>query len=305
MGTGGTGGFFGGLLARAGEEVTFVARGAHLRALREHGLTVRSLLVGEFSLPVKATDSPAEVGPVDLVLVCVKAYDTVEAAHQIAPVVSKDTAVLSVQNGIDNEEQIGEIVGRAAVLGAVAYVSSVIVAPGVIDQRGGPGRIVFGELEGGEGPRAARLLQTFREAEIPAEVHPDVRVALWEKFVFICGVNGVTALSRLPIGPILGDSETAQLLRASMEEVERIGQAAGIDLPGDLLDRHFRFLHTLEPSFRGSLYYDLDAGRRLELEALNGAAVRLGREYGVPTPVNWAIYAALRPYADRTPETSF
>lgn len=304
MGAGGTGGFFGGLLARAGEDVTFVARGAHLEALRDRGLTVKSRLAGDFTLPLPVTDDPTELDPPDLILFCVKAYDTVPAAEQIAPLVAEGTLLLSLQNGVDNEERIAGVVGKDAVLGALAYVSSVIEAPGVVAQRGGPGRIVFGELEGGSSPRTRRLLRTLQRAGIAAELHPDIQVALWEKFVFICGVNGVTALTRLPIGAILAHPESRELLRSTMEEAEGVGRATGVRLPEDLLDQHFRFLATLEPSVRGSMYYDLEAGRRLELEALNGTAVRLGREHGIPTPSNWAIYTALKPYADGAPATS-
>ncbi len=303
MGAGGTGGFFGGLLARAGEDVTFVARGPHLEAIRDRGLTVRSRLAGDFNLAVKATDDPKEAGPADLVLFCVKAYDTASAAKLIVPVVTEDTMVLSVQNGIDNEERIAEVVGEEAILGAVAYVSSVIEAPGVIAQKGGPGRIIFGELGGGSSPRTQRLLSTLKRAGIAAELHSDVKVALWEKFVFICAANGLTALTRLPLGPILANPETRDLLRSTMEEVDSIARAVGIRLPENTVDQHLRFTGGLEPSVRGSLYYDLEAGRRLELEALNGTVVRLGRQHGIPTPSNWAIYAALRPYVDGTPAT--
>ncbi len=174
MGTGGTGGYFGGLLARAGEEVTFVARGAHLEAIRAQGLTVKSRLAGDFTLRVKATDNPAEVGPVDLILFCVKAYDTDAAAEQIRSLVGPDTVILSVQNGIDNEEWIARIVGDKHVIGAVAQISSVIEAPGVIAQTAGPGKILFGELAGDASPRTERLLGIFRRAGIAAEFRPDI-----------------------------------------------------------------------------------------------------------------------------------
>ncbi|MBI3325709.1 MAG: 2-dehydropantoate 2-reductase [Nitrospinae bacterium] len=301
MGTGGTGGFFGGLLARAGEKVTCIARGAHLEAIRARGLTVKSRLAGNFTLPVKATDDPREVGPVELILFCVKTYDTDTAVEQIRPLVDQDTVILSVQNGIDNAERIARVVGSKPVIGAVAHVFSAVEAPGVIAQTAGPGRILFGELAGGTSPRTERLLSTFQGAGMAAELSPDIRVTLWEKFLFICGNGGVTALSRLPIGVIRACPETSALLRGVLEEVEAVARASGIALPVGCVDQVLAFNASLEPGARASLYHDLAAGRRLELEALNGTVVRLGREYGIPTPFNFAIYAALKPYANGAP----
>jgi 2-dehydropantoate 2-reductase len=296
MGTGGTGGFFGGLLARAGEDVAFIARGAHLDAIRRHGLTVRSRLLGDFTVAAKATDDPADVGVVDLVLFCVKGYDNDTAIPAIRPLVGRDTMVLSVQNGIDNEELIARVVGSGAVLGATAAVSAVIAAPGVIEHTS-QGLIRFGELGGGTSPRAARLLETLCAAGIQAELHPDVRVMLWDKFVVICAFSGVTALTRLSIGVIRADPETAILFRGTMEEVDALARASDVPLPSDCVDRWWAFLASADPAIRGSMAHDLAAGRRLELESLNGTVVRLGRERGVPTSLNFAIYAALRPYA--------
>jgi 2-dehydropantoate 2-reductase len=302
MGAGGTGGYFGALLARAGEDVTFIARGAHMEAICNQGLTVKSRLAGNFTLPVKATGDPGEVGPVELILFCVKAYDTATAAEQIRPLVGQDTVILSVQNGIDNDEQIGKVVGNEPVVGAAAYVSSVIEAPGVIAQTAGPGRIVFGELAGGMSSRTERLLSTFQRAGIAAELRPDIHITLWDKFLFICAINGITALTRLPIGPILACPETKALFRGTMEEVEVVARAGGITLPDKCVDQKLAFTTGLESSMRGSMYYDLAAGRRLELEVLNGTVVQLGREHGIPTPMNFTIYAALKPYADGAPK---
>ncbi len=303
IGTGGTGGYFGGVLARAGEEVVFVARGAHLDAIRSRGLTVKSRLAGEFTVPARTADDLREIGPVDLILFCVKAYDTAEAAERLRPLVGPNTLILSVQNGIDNEERIVRIVGKTHVLGATAQVSSVIESPGVIAQTAGPGKIIFGELDGPPSPRTEQLLGTFRRAGIAAEVRADVRVALWEKFILICGVSGITALTRLPIGTILADPETSALLRGTMAEVEAVAHAEEVAVSRGYADQAHGFMAHVEPWMRGSLYYDLTAGRRLELETLNGTVVRLGRRHGVPTPLNFAIYAALKPYADGPPAT--
>jgi 2-dehydropantoate 2-reductase len=301
MGAGGTGGYFGGLLARAGEDVTFIARGAHLEAMRRRGLTVKSSLAGDFTLPVKATDNPGEIGLVDLVLFCVKTYDTEATAERIKPIIGPDTVVFSVQNGIDNWERIGRIVGPETVMCAVAQVSSVLEEPGVIAHRSERGKILLGEREGGASPRAERLLNTFQQAGIEAELRPDIQVDLWGKFVFICGFSGLTALSRLPVGPILACPETKALLRGTLEEGEAVGRACGVELPEDCVDQALALLSRPGPSGRGSMAYDLAAGRRLELEILNGTVVRLGREHGISTPCNFAIYAALKPYADGEP----
>jgi 2-dehydropantoate 2-reductase len=231
MGTGGTGGYFGGLLARAGEEVTFVARGAHLETIRKNGLAIKSVLAGDFTIPATATDNPSDIGPVDCVLFCVKAYDNAGATDRIRPLIGPETVVLSVQNGIDNEEQIGNVVGPEHVVGCVSYVSSTIDSPGVIAQTAGPGKIVLGEMEGGTSHRTEALQSMLQNSGITAEVHSDIQVALWQKFLAICGVNGVTALTRLPMGDILACEETRNLMRGTMEEVEAVARAKGAKLP--------------------------------------------------------------------------
>jgi 2-dehydropantoate 2-reductase len=301
VGAGGTGGYFGGLLARAGQDVTFIARGANLEALRARGLTVESRLAGTFTLPVHATGDPSEVGPVDLILFCVKTYDTDTAAESIRPLIHQDTMLLSLQNGIDNEERITRATGRTSGIGAVAYVVSAIKAPGVVAQTAGPGKIVFGELDGGTSPRTERLHEVLQRAGIMAEVHPDIRGVLWQKFLFICAFSGITAVTRLPIGTILADSVTHDLFRGTSEEVEAVARASGINLPADCVEQAMATAASVEPWGRGSLYGDLAGGRRLELESLNGEVVRRGRERGIETPLNFAIYAALRPYVDGAP----
>ena len=303
MGTGGTGGYFGGLLARAGEEVAFIARGAHLEAIRKNGLAVKSVLAGDFTISATATDDPGDIGPVDFVLFCVKAYDNAVAAEQIRPLIGPETIVLSVQNGIDNEQQIGEVIGPDPILGCVSYVSSTIKSPGVIAQTGGPGTIVFGEMHGGTSARAETLQSTLQNSGITAELHSDIQTALWQKFLGICGVNGVTALTRLPMGEIVACEETRSLMRSTMEEVEAVARTSGANLPEGCVDQSMEFFSGVEPSVRGSMYYDLAAGRRLELDVLNGTVVRLGNEYGIPTPINFAIYAALKPYLNGKPSS--
>ncbi len=303
MGSGGTGGYFGALLARAGEDVAFIARGAHLDSIRDNGLTVKTSYGGDFTIEAKATDNPAEIGLVDLVLFCVKAYDTAAAAEVIRPMIGPETAVLSVQNGIDNQERIANIVGPDHVIGATARVSSVIERPGVIAHQAVPGgMITLGELDGRTSRRAEDLLATFKNAGINAEISSGIQATLWGKFIGICGVSGLSTLTQLPMGPIMACPETRELFRRTMEEVEAVARAKGIGLFDGVVDQVIDLMSELPPSFRGSMYYDLVAGRRLELESLNGAAIRLGGEMGIPTPMNFAIYAALKPYVNGAPE---
>jgi 2-dehydropantoate 2-reductase len=301
MGTGGTGGYFGGLLARAGEDVTFVARGAHLDAIRANGLTVRSRLAGDFSVPARVTDDPGRAGPADLILFCVKAYDTERAAERLGAAVGPDTVILPVQNGIDSAERIGRVVGSGHVIGGLAGVSSVIAAPGVIEHRAGPDLIQLGELDGEPSGRTERIAETLKRAGMKAQVRPDIRVALWEKFVLICGLSGLTALTRLPLGAVLACPETRSLLRQVMEETATVGRAEAPALAEGVVENLLKFFTAADPAIRGSLYYDLAAGRRLEIETLNGTVVRIGRERGIPTPANFVVYASLKPYADGAP----
>jgi 2-dehydropantoate 2-reductase len=301
MGAGGTGGYFGGLLARAGEDVTFIARGAHLDALRARGLTVKSQLAGEFSMAVRATDNPGQVGPVDLLLFCVKTYDTSAAAALIVPLIGPETVVLPLQNGIDTLERIAAVVGPDHLIGGVALITSTIEGPGVIAQTAGLGKILLGEVAGGTSARTERLHETLRNADIAAAVHHDIRVAMWEKFIFICAFSGITALTRLPIGAVLASQACGDLLRGVMEEVAAVAHAMGVAIPGDGVERAFALAKSFQGWARGSLYHDLAAGHQLELDALNGTVARLGREFSVPTPLNFAVYAALEPYAAGLP----
>ncbi len=304
MGAGGTGGYFGGLLAKAGEDVTFIARGAHLDALRTQGLMVKSPLFGDFTLQVRATHDPQEIGPVDVVLFCVKSYDTEEAAQQILPLIGPETMILSLQNGIENEERLAQVVGEDAVLGAVAFVTAKIAAPGVILQTTKLSKLLFGELHGDITQRACRLQQVFEHASIATELHSNIHIALWEKFLFICALSGMTALTRLPIGQILACPETREMTRQIMSEVAEVARKRGAILSPDCVQRNFQALERLEPQARGSLYVDLINGHKMELDTLNGAVVRLGCEADVSTPMNFAVYAALKPYTSGAMEHS-
>ncbi len=298
MGSGGVGGYFGGLLARGGEEVTFIARGAHLEAIRRNGLEVRSV-PGDFRVRAAATHEPASVGPVDLVLFAVKGYDTEAAGEQIRSLLGPETTVLCVQNGVDNEEKLERLLGVGRVLGGVVHILSTIAAPGVIAQTAGPRTLKFGEMDGRVTPRAERLLQVCRHAGILAELSTHIQVDLWEKFLFIGAQGGVTAVTRLSIGEILACPETTALYRGVMEEIAAVGRARRVPLPQDAVERAMAFARSLQPHMRSSLAHDLSQGNRLEVETLAGAVVRYGREAGVPTPLNFAVYACLKPFHEK------
>jgi 2-dehydropantoate 2-reductase len=297
VGAGGVGGYFGARLARAGERVMLVARGAHLAAIRRDGLRVRSSVEGEFTVKVDATDTLAGRPPADVVLLCVKAYDTDAALDAAAPVVGPDTAVLSLQNGVDHAERIAARLGPGSALGGAAYVFAVIEAPGVIAHRFA-GRIALGELDGRVTPRAERLRDALARAGIPGELTTDIRRVLWEKYLFIGAQAGVTALTRCPTGVVRAVPETWALYRTILEELAAVGRAAGVALRPDAVDAIMAQAERLAPETTSSLADDLARGRRLELEALHGHAVRLGRRSGVPTPAVFAVYAALKPHAD-------
>jgi 2-dehydropantoate 2-reductase len=299
MGAGGMGGYFGGRLARAGQAVAFVARGEHLAAIRAHGLTVKSI-AGEFTVTAPATDDPRGVpeliGPVDLVLFCVKSYDTEPAAEMLRPMLGPDTAILSLQNGVVNEETLARELGAERILGGLVYGFAVIEAPGVI-RHTQSGRIVFGELDGTVRPRTRRFLETGRAAGFPIEIAADVRRALWEKYSIICALSGMTGLSRRPIGEIRACPESREMYRAILEELAAIAKAEGIAFDEAVVDRGMAAADALHPDSYSSLYHDLLRGRRLELEALHGHGVRLGARHGIPAPALAAVYAALRPAA--------
>ena len=298
MGSGGIGGYFGGLLARAGEEVTLIARGAHLQAIQKNGLQVKSA-IGDFHVHPRATHDPARIGPVDLVLFCVKGYDVAAAGSQVRSLVGSETVVLCLLNGVDNEERLATILGKEHVMAGVVHILSTISSPGVISQTAGPRSLKFGEEDGRITHRAERILGVLKAAGIQATLSTQIRVDLWEKFLFICAQGGVTALARLAIGEILACAETAAFYRGVMEEVAAVARAKGVPLPADAVDRAMGFARGLQPGMQSSLAHDLSQGNRLEVETLPGTVVRYGREAGVATPLNFAIYACLKPHHDK------
>lgn len=299
-GSGGVGGYFGAKLARARESVTFLARGEHLRAIRSGGLRVKSASGGEWVVRSPATDDPATLGHVDLVLFCVKSFDTEKVARAVLPAVGADTTLLSLQNGVDNAAKIEAIAGPGHVMGGVAYIFSTIHAPGVIAQTHG-GKIAFGELDGSESERGRRLLRVFEGAGIPAELSTQIQRLLWEKYLFITALGGLTALTRCPVGVIREVPETRRLFVALLEELAALAKAAGISLSPDAIEATIAAADALPPGAYSSLHYDLTHGKRLEIDALQGYAVRLGEQLGVPTPALSAVYAALAPHRDGSP----
>jgi 2-dehydropantoate 2-reductase len=300
VGVGGLGGLYGGLLAKHGEGVTFIARGHSLEALRARGLSVRSSSLGNFTVSVRATDKPEELDPPELVLFCVKTYDLEQAAEEIRPLVGPNTAVLPLLNGIDATARIGRIVGERAVLVGMSYARSTRTAPATIDHMANT-KIILGEQAGGLSLRVERVAQVLREAGIDVEAHAAPELSLWEKLVAHGAFGGMTALTRLPLGPMLACEETRAMLLEVIREIIAVARARGVAIPTESADRIAAMADGLPPGARPSLLEDLVDGRRLELESITGAIVQAGREVGVPTPMNAAIYAALKPYAEGAP----
>jgi 2-dehydropantoate 2-reductase len=297
MGAGGLGGYFGGLLARAGHRVTFVARGAHLEALqRQRGMRVMTAQ-GEVFAPGTATADPGAGPHADLVLFAVKSFDTEDAARAIRPVVAEETAILSVQNGVNNEEVLARAHGSERVLGGNVYLLATIKEPGLIAWGGGPGLLNFGEWRGGPSDRVTRLEAAMQAAGINATAVDDVVREKWVKYALICAQAGMTALTRLPIGEIRTSPPAWAMYRRILEEVVAVGRARGVRLDARrVVEEHLALAARLQPDYTSSMHYDLTHGKRLEVEALHGTAVRYGREAGVPTPACEAVYAALLPH---------
>jgi 2-dehydropantoate 2-reductase len=296
MGSGGVGGYFGAKLLRGGTGVTMVARGLHLEAMRRAGLTIRSAVEGESVVRPAMVERLEGVARADAVLFCVKSFDTEGAAARLWSILGPDTPVLSLQNGVDNEEKIDAGLGAGRAMGGVAQIFATIEAPGII-RHNAFGRIILGEMDGRVSERAERLRDAFGRAQIPVELSGDIRRALWEKYILLCAVAGTTAVTRETIGVVRDTPATWRLFRALVEETTALARATGVTLPDDTVDQTLKVAESIPPGNRASLALDLLQGRRLELEALHGHAARLGERLGVPTPAVFAVYAALMPQA--------
>jgi 2-dehydropantoate 2-reductase len=299
MGTGGVGGYYGGLLAQSGQDVTFIFRrkpdGAHLAAIRERGLQVKSVL-GDFLVsPARATDNPAEVGPVDLILFATKTYHTDEAALAIQPMVGPDTVVLPLQNGVDAAERIGAVVGMEHLLGGATWLSAAVEAPGVIGQYSQFRRIVLGELDGRKTPRAQQVFEALNTTGATVELSDNIQKILWTKFAFIASVSALGSLTRVTFGEYRNVPETRAVLTEAIAEVAAVARAKGVLLDVDVVTKTLAFIDGSSPGIRPSMQRDVEAGRPSELESMLGIVVRLGAELDVPTPFMRTAYALLKP----------
>lgn len=301
VGAGGVGGGYGAALAHAGADVTFIARGAHLAAMQKDGLKVESPRGDTHLKPTQATDDPARVGPVDVVLFCVKLWDVESAGRHIKPMVGRNTAVIPLQNGIDAPERLAAILGKDAVMGGVANISATIAAPGVIRQTGTAFRMAFGEIDGKKRERGEAFAAICAKAGIDG-VHSDaILTELWMKFILLATNASTMAMIRQPLGKIRDDADIVALMRAGYQETVDVGRARGIRIPDDAVERTLAWNRTAPATLLPSMAVDLMRGNRIELPWLSGKIVELGRQLGVPTPTHSLMYAALKPYVMGTP----
>lgn len=299
FGSGGVGGVFGARLAHAGSDVSFVARGAHLAAMRADGLRIESDAYGVLHVPhVSVTGDPASIGVADYVFVAVKLWDTEAAARAIAPLVGPGTTVLSLQNGVMKDDILRERFGREAVMGAVAYIASRIARPGVIAQTGPMQRFVFGEDDDRRSPRAERLLDALVRAGIQGEISDDIRRTIWEKYVFVVGLSGATATMRSTIGPVREHPQARAFLLDLLRETVAVGRAHGVKLAENFAEERLPFFDALPPAATSSMHHDVEQGNRLEVSWLSGGVAQLGRAAGVPTPANRAVWDILALHAE-------
>ena len=301
VGSGGVGGYFGARLAASGQDVTFVARGAHLDAMKKNGLKVLSAL-GDVHLPrVSATDDTKTIGPVDVVVIAVKLWSTEEAAASAKPLIGPNTVAISFQNGVVAVDTLTSILGKKHVMGGVANIAALIEGPGVIRHNGTMASLFFGELDGKPSDRSQAFFEACKKASINTELVADVHFAIWEKFTRLVTMSAMTALTRLPIGPLRADPDTRQLMTQVMSEVVAVGRARGAQFPDGIVETQMAKIDSYPEGMVASMCGDLRRGNRLELPWLSGTVAKLGDELGIPTPVNHFIYAALKHYADGRP----
>ncbi|MBI3527475.1 MAG: 2-dehydropantoate 2-reductase [Betaproteobacteria bacterium] len=301
IGSGGVGGYFGARLSASGEDVTFIARGAHLDAMNTNGLKVLSAL-GDLHLPkVKAATDTKTIGQVDVVMIAVKLWSTEEAAQSARPLIGPQTVAVSFQNGVVAVDTLVPILGKAHVMGGVANIAALIEAPGVIRHNGAMANLFFGELDGSRSARSQGFYEACKKANINTELVADVHRAIWEKFVRLVTLSAMTSLTRMPAGPLRADPDTRALMQQVMEEVIAVGRAKGVKFEADIAAKQMSNIDSIPPTMVASMCGDLRRGNRLELPWLSGTVAKLGKELGIPTPANQFVYAALKLYANGRP----
>jgi 2-dehydropantoate 2-reductase len=299
LGSGAVGGYFGAKLAKSGQQVTFIARGAHLDAIRSKGLQIKSAKLGDFVVTSPAESDTSKVGPVDVVIVAVKAYDNTAALPMLSPMVDDSTVVLTLQNGVDSVDQMADIVGVDNVLGGTTYVATALEGPGLIVQTGVHRSIFFGEVYGTRdqvSPRVRNIAAVMAAADIQVTPVADARVPIWDKFVYLAAFSGFTGASRLAIGHIWKYPHVQEMFYACCREVAAIAKAEGVTISPDRFDMLKEYMTNIPPTTRSSLLIDLEQGKRIEVEALQGAAVRRANKHGVPVPILSTLYALLKPW---------
>jgi 2-dehydropantoate 2-reductase len=302
MGTGALGGYFGGRLAQAGADVSFIARGANLEALKRDGLKIESPR-GDAHLPdIRASADPADIGPVDLVLFMVKLYDTEEAGRATAPLLGPNTTVLTLQNGVNAAQRLSDILGAEPILDGIAYIPADLRAPGIVRHNGEVARLVFGEAVGQTSPRCQAIRDAFQAAGVDVEIAPDINATLWQKFIMLSALSAITALTRLPIGAILADKQAAKLFRSAIEESVAVARAECPTLPDDAAEAALKLVATFPYGVRASMAEDLNRGKRLELMDLSGEITRRATAHAIPTPTHQVAVQALHPFVDGAPE---
>ena len=295
FGTGGVGGYFGARLAHGGQDVVFIARGAHLHAIQTNGLRIDSIK-GDFVVtPAQASDDPGQVGPVDAVLVGVKAWQIPDAAQAMRPLIGEQTIVVPLENGVEAPEQLAKVLGAEHVLGGLCQLSAFIAASGHIRHVGMEPYVAFGEMDGRPNSTASSLLQAFEQAGVKAAIPADIQVAMWDKFIFIAAVSGVGAVTRSPMGVYRSLPETRRMLVEALQEVFAVAKARGVNMPDDTVEKRLAFIDNSPPGVVASMHRDIVEGRPSELRSQNGAVVRMGQALGVPTPVHSFIYTSLLP----------
>ncbi len=297
VGAGGVGGAFGLALAKAGADVTFIARGKHLAAMKENGLRIQGGRGEAHLFPTLTTDDPSSAGVADVMLYCVKLWDLEKSAHEVKSVVGPDTAVIPLQNGVDAAERLSPIFGKDNVLGGVAQISASITSPGVLTQVGTTMRMVFGEFDKPSSARAERFLALCHKAGFDAKLSEDIRKELWMKFIMLASNASVMSAARQSLGPLRADPDMVAVFTAAYEEVIAVGRASGVNLPPDAIEPVLAFLRTAPPEIKPSMLLDLERGNRMELPWLGGKVVELGRKFAIPTPTHAMLYALLKGHA--------